>query len=156
MMMLKNPFLKLFRAVFFFLPFLFLVISIVSCGEEKKAPAPTSNKIIIKQEFKDKVAEKRQSDDYLLLENSCLYCHTIGTLKEKEVAPTMQEVRDVYKQSYSSKEAFIQSFIDFCENPIKEKSLMPNAIEQFGLKDDAGHAKEDVEDIAAYLFDYQF
>ncbi len=154
--MLKNPFLKLLRVSFFFISLFFLSISLVSCGEEKKAPAATSNKIVIKQEFKDKVRSEKTSDEYLLLENSCLYCHTIGTNTEKEVAPTMQVVRDIYKQAHPNKEAFVQSFLDFCENPVAEKALMPSAIEQFGMMEDAGHTKEDVEDIAAYLFDYPF
>ena len=154
--MLKYPFLKLFRVLSLFISLFFLSISLVSCGEEKKTPAPTSNKIVIKQEFKDKVVNQKSSDEYMLLEMSCLYCHTIGAPKEKEVAPTMQVIKDVYKQAHPTKEAFIKSFQDFCKNPVAENSLMPSAIEQYGLMDDAGHVKEDLEDIASYLFDYQF
>lgn len=133
-----------------------LSISVVSCGEEKKPTAPKSNKIVIKQEFRDKVADKKSSDDYMLLETSCLYCHTIGTPKEKEVAPNMQVIRDVYKSVYPTKSDFIDSFVNFTVKPSKELSIMQSAIDQYGLMEDAGHTKEDVEDIADYLFDYQF
>jgi len=150
--MLRSPLLKLLSFIFVSI----LMITLVSCGEEKKPTAPTSTNIVIKQEFKDKVADKKNSDEYMLLETSCLYCHTIGSVKETEVAPTMRVIRDVYKQAYPTKEAFIKSFQEFCENPVAEKSLMPSAIEQYGLMEDAGHIKEDVEDIAAYLFDYKF
>ena len=155
-MMLNIPFLKLFRVFSLYSSLFFISIGLISCGEEKKEPVPTSNKIIIKQEFKDKVATKKSSDEYLLLENTCLYCHTIGTPKEIEVAPPMQVVRDIYKQTYPVKEEFIKSFTEFCGKPDAEKSLMKSAIDQYGLIDDLGHTKEDVEEIAAYLFDYQF
>lgn len=158
-MMLKTPFLKLFRKFFLFNFLIILSVTITSCGEEKKiqAPTPTSTKIVIKEEFKNKVAEK-STDEYMLLETSCLYCHRMSNSSKENtlIAPFMHEVRDVYKKEYPSKSDFVKAIIAYKLNPSVDKSLMPDAIEQYGVMPDTGILEEDIEEITTYLFDYQF
>jgi len=136
---------------------LFLIIFLTSCGESPKDPKKksTSNKVELKESFKEKVA-KHNAEEYKLLDNTCLYCHTIKESQEKEIAPKMQVVVNVYKQAYPSKQAFIDAFVNFTIAPTKEKVIMKGDYATYGLMEDAGHTKDDVAEIAAYLYEYKF
>ncbi len=158
-MILQFPFRPLKRTVIY-VSLSLLTIVTTGCDDKKqettkKSTTTTSDKIVLKQSFKDKMAYK-DSDEYKLMENTCLYCHKIGTSEEKEIAPKMQIIRDVYKKSFPSKEAFVNAFVKFTVSPAKENSIMPGSVEQYGLMEDSGITKDDVEDIAAYLYDFKF
>lgn len=120
-----------------------------ACNSDKK----TDEKVEIKESFKEKVAEEHME----LLESACLYCHRLKPIEgEKEIAPLMQVTVDVYKAQYPKKEDFVKAFINFTIDPKAEKSLMQSAIDQYGLMPNSGIVKEDVEEIANYLYDYKF
>jgi cytochrome c5 len=156
--MLLNPLEKLLKKQILFYSLVLVSISLIGCGKEKKPPVSTSNKIVIKQEFKDKVAEKH-TDGYLFLETSCLYCHKMDNSLQDDsnaIAPTMQEVRNTYKKVYPSKSDFIDAMTKFKLKPSTDNSLMQDAIKKYGTMPDTGITKEDIEEIAAYLFDYKF
>jgi cytochrome c2 len=136
---------------------LFFIIFLSSCNETPKEQKkkPISNKVELKESFKEKIA-KHNAEEYKLLDNTCLYCHTIKESKEKVIAPKMQVVVNVYKQAYPSKQAFIDAFVDFTIAPTKEKVIMKGDLATYGLMEDAGHTKDDVAEIAAYLYEYKF
>ena len=151
-MKLDFPFRKPSQSIVVFLLSTFLL---TACGNDKpKSNTVTSNKIVIKQSFKDKMAYK-STDSYKLLENTCLYCHAIGDTDAKPVAPPMLVVRDVYKQNYPTKEAFVNALVKFTVDPSEDKAIMKGDLAQYGLMEDSGITKDDVEEIAAYLYDFK-
>ncbi len=152
--MISFPLFRMFKKT---TPFLLIVGFIfTSCGDEKsKKKSTSSNKIVLKQSFKDKLSYKN-TDDYKLLENSCLYCHKIGASADNEIAPTMKTVRDVYKLNYSSKQDFVDAFVKFTTKPSEDNAILQAAVKRYGLMEDCGLTKEDVEDIASYLYDFKF
>lgn len=139
--------------VFFTLIFIFNFF--ISCSDNNQKKSTKPEEVQLKQEFKDKIARQNE-DSHMLLESACLYCHRIEDYPEEEVAPKMQVIRDVYKGTYPDRQAFIDAFVKFSVQPSEELSIMQSAIDQYGLMEDAGHTKDDIEDIADYLFDYQF
>jgi hypothetical protein len=135
---------------------LILFFSIFACADKAKEAKKniTPLKVEVKQSFKDKVAEYN-AEEFKLLDNSCLYCHYIKEPQDKIVAPKMQLVVEVYKQAYPTKQAFIDAFVDYAVTPTNEKAIMKGDVETYGLMDDAGHTKEDVTELAIYLYNHK-
>ena len=138
------------------LVFLYTML-IVSCGDtpKNKPKKPTSGKVELKQSFKRKVVE-HNAEKYMLLDNSCLYCHTVGEVSEDLVAPKMIKIRDVYKNKYTNKQDFIDAMVSFTIAPTEEKAIMKEDVVTYGLMEDAGHTKEEVVEIAEFIYDYKF
>lgn len=104
-----------------------------------------------KEESKDD-KEVAGLDGKKLMEKDCYSCHnTQGT--DNMLAPPMSRVRDHYWDDDISKEDFVAAIADWCENPTEEKSLMPGARRKFGLMPKQPFEREEVEAIAAYLYD---
>ena len=91
-------------------------------------------------------------DGKTLMENNCYSCHnTQGT--DNMLAPPMQRVKDHYLDENTTKNDFIQSIVDWCENPTEEKSRMPGARNKFGLMPKQEFDSDEVRAIADYLYD---
>ena len=83
---------------------------------------------------------------------ACNSCHnTTGA-----VAPPAFAVQKHYKKAFASKEEFIKAISNFVSNPNAENALLQPAIEKFGLMPKMQFEKEDLAQIAAYLFDGEF
>jgi thioredoxin-related protein len=115
-----------------------------------------NQKVTLKKEFIEKQVQK-EADMHLLLESSCLYCHRLQPIEgEKEIAPMMQVVVDVYKAKYPLKEDFIKSITAFTVNPENTESLMPSAVEIYGKMPNSAIDELDAQDLANFLFTYDF
>lgn len=126
-----------------------------SCQTKQKESMIESEKVVVKQSFKDKISEKN-AEAYQLLDYSCLYCH--GMEEVLNNAPSMQEIYTVYKKVYPLKQNFVNAFIAFSQPKFNVTFLMKsNGVQQCDVKQkDAEYAPEDIDEIAAYLFDYDF
>ena len=105
------------------------------------------------------IPEKNSSEAYLLMEQKCFICH-IGkpdpSRKASMLAPPMMRVQAHYKPSFSDRESFVKAVSNFVLNPTEEAALMPGAIRKFNLMTNLNYDKQEVEKIAALLFDMDF
>jgi len=91
-------------------------------------------------------------DGQALMKHHCYSCHnTQGT--SNMLAPPMSRVKDHYYSEGVSRKTFIEAIVKWVENPNEETSVMPGALRKFGLMPKQNFDKQDVEAIAAYLYD---
>lgn len=70
-----------------------------------------------------------------LMATYCHTCHGVGELAMDEMlAPPLWGVRAHYLERYSEPEAFVDAMTGFILEPSTEGSLMPLALERYGLK----------------------
>ena len=98
-----------------------------------------------------KISEN-ETDGLALMEKNCYSCHnTQGT--DNMLAPPMQRVKDHYLDENTTKDEFVSSIVEWCENPNEEDSRMPGARNKFGLMPKQEFDSKEIEIIAAYLFE---
>jgi len=88
-----------------------------------------------------------------LMETKCFACHNPKAGKSEQMAPPMIAIKNQYLEKFKSKEEFVSHFIDFTSNPQKDKSLMADAVEQFNLMPNMNFDKEELKNIAEYVYD---
>lgn len=89
-----------------------------------------------------------------LLQQNCYACHSVSTKSHDEIiAPPMAAVKRRYLMSYSTKEEFIEAFTNWVLNPLEENALMRGAVVNFKVMPKQNFKKEDIEKIAAYIFE---
>lgn len=76
--------------------------------------------------------------------------------KGSMLAPPMMRIQAHYKPSFSDRERFAKAVSSFVLNPTEESALMPGAIRKFNLMTNLNYDKQEVEKIAALLFDIDF
>ena len=89
----------------------------------------------------------------VLIEQHCYSCHAPQMNGQDRLAPPIQMVKMHYTREYSSKKAFVNAIARWVENPSEEKSIMPGAINRFGLMTPYPIEEEDVRLIADYLYE---
>ena len=88
-----------------------------------------------------------------LFQGNCVSCHdTLQTIS----APAMKEVQSVYKQRFTTKEAFKTFMVTWISKPSEKEALMPSAIKKHGLMPQLGYDKPSLESIAEFLYDAHF
>lgn len=88
-----------------------------------------------------------------LLESKCFACHNNNVPKQNALAPPMIAVKEAYRENTEDRAAFIERFVDFVSSPTREKALLKEAVNEYNLMAYEGTKKEDLEKIAAYLYD---
>jgi cytochrome c553 len=69
-----------------------------------------------------------------LMQTHCNNCHGVkGKTHDQLLAPPLWGVRMNYMKKYPEAEAFIESMSDFLTEPKHGDSLMPQAVDRFGL-----------------------
>ena len=122
---------------------LFIIAVLVSC---KDSDRPNYTK-------KDANTVASNDKGEKLMKAYCYSCHTASVPHEARMAPPMFAVKNHYKSASTTKEEFIAQFTSFTLDPTEEKSKMRGAIKRFGLMPKQYFKKEDVEAIAAYIYD---
>jgi len=84
----------------------------------------------------------------------CASCHGLsgGMDMSKRIAPPIAGVRRHYLDSYPDRDSFVMIIADWVENPDAGKSLMPGAIRRFNIMPRLTVDRQDVEKIAAYIY----
>ena len=96
------------------------------------------------------------AEGYKLLQQKCFICHMETPnrkMKETMAAPPMLRIKEHYKPSFHSKEAFVEAVVDFVTNPTEEKILMPGAARRFKIMPNLGYTEADVRLISETLYD---
>ncbi|NOQ89315.1 MAG: c-type cytochrome [Gammaproteobacteria bacterium] len=89
-----------------------------------------------------------------LYKTYCSACHGAsgGMDMNKRVAPPIIAVRMHYIGSYPDEMSFVAAVADWVEQPDTSNSLMRGAIRKFNIMPPVSVAREDVQKIAAYIY----
>jgi len=115
--------------------FILLLIGSIFAQQEKPAPADKG---------------------YQLIKTYCYVCHNPNvTRHDQMIAPPMMMVKRHYQPNFTNKEDFINAIVNWVHHPSAEKALMPGAVRKFKIMPPLAYPKEDLEAIAAYMFDHE-
>ncbi len=126
---------------------LFGVLFLISCTgreSEKQSEVKTEQNAEVK-----KLTAKEK------FETMCGICHW-QKMPEKPVAPPVYNVRRRYLMQYPNEEQFVDAVSKWVEKPEHEKALLHGAVERFNVMPKLGYSKEDVKEIAAYIYKTEF
>ncbi len=125
---------------------------LASCSTNSSSPSEVKKK----NESPTAVAMQSNDKGMALAEKYCLACHTLKPARGKVeglAAPPFPGVVMHYKKAYPKKEDFIKAFVNYVPKPDSAKSVMPGAIERFGLMPPMPIPEDSVRLIAATLYD---
>jgi mono/diheme cytochrome c family protein len=96
-----------------------------------------------------------QTDNgYTLMKNNCYACHNPKATSHDEIlAPPFKAVKMHYTRAYDSKEEFVNAMVSWVQNPDEDKALMFGAVKRFKVMPKLALPTEDLEKIAAYIYD---
>ncbi len=132
------------KLILFFLTVILLLFSCTGRKEKKQNEGKTG----VGTEIKKLTAEEK-------FKTMCGICHW-QEMPGKPVAPPVFMVRRRYLMQYPGEEEFVNAVAGWVENPSREKALMHGAVERFNVMPKLGYAKEDVKEIAAYIYRTEF
>lgn len=89
---------------------------------------------------------------FQLLQSSCFSCHSPDANIENKVAPTMAALKKHYVKEGVTKAGFTNAFAAFVNDPVEEKSIIPQATEQFGLMPKLDFSEEQLSQMAGYVY----
>jgi cytochrome c553 len=91
-----------------------------------------------------------------LVETKCYVCHSpSASEQEGRIAPPMAAIKARYSKEGYDKTEFIKHIQEFVANPTEGKALMYGAVKRFGVMPKQQFAKEDIKQIAEYVYDYK-
>lgn len=87
-----------------------------------------------------------------LLNTTCYVCHSPSAGMNARIAPPMEAVKRRYQMAYSSEKDFIEAIISFTVNPGEDSSIMPGAVDKFGVMPVQNFKEEDMRAVAKYIY----
>jgi len=87
-----------------------------------------------------------------LIAKHCYLCHANEAPSASRIGPPMTHVKDYYLTNYPTQEEFTEHLISFVQDPAEENSIMPGALEKFGLMPKQQFPLEALHQIADYLY----
>jgi len=90
-----------------------------------------------------------------LMENKCYLCHSPKAAEASMIAPPMVAIKARYSKEAKTKKEFIADLWNFVEKPTKEQAKLKGAVKRFGLMPYQPYKQEDIEAIAAFMYDYE-
>lgn len=90
-----------------------------------------------------------------LMENKCYLCHSPKAAEASMIAPPMVAIKARYSKEPKTKKEFIADLWNFVEKPTKEHAKLKGAVKRFGLMPYQPYKQEDIEAIAAFMYDYE-
>ncbi len=93
-------------------------------------------------------------EGYTLMKNNCYVCHNPSAKSHDSIiAPPFKAVKMHYTKTYDNKKDFVEAVVNWVQNPQEDKSLMPGAIKRFKVMPKLPLKAEQLEKIAAYIYD---
>ena len=115
------------------------------------------NKQITTKTTYKKVAVKtatQNSEGLKLFQQNCYACHSVITKSHDEIiAPPMIAVKRRYMMEYSTKDDFVKAIVTYASDPKAENALMIGAVDKFKIMPKQAFTKEDLTEIATYIYD---
>lgn len=128
-----------------------VVLALASCNQnstEENVNEVSSNETQIEVEDK----KDDLSKGFQLLESGCFSCHSPNPNSETKIAPSLVDIKSNYLHEGMSKEEFSNSFVEFAIDPNEEKVKIVGAVEQFGLMPKFNFSKEQLSEMASYIY----
>jgi cytochrome c553 len=125
-----------------------LFISLISCEETSKKNPYT--KIDAVQNEADIARQSKQN-----MENQCYVCHNPKSSKKNRVGPPIAAIKARYMKDAATKEEFVSAIWNFVEKPSKEKAKLKGAVKRFGVMPYQKFNQQEIEAIAAFIYEYQ-
>jgi len=94
-----------------------------------------------------------QSRGKELMETKCYVCHATQATHNSRLAPPMMAVKRHYQRGGVSKEEFTERIWQWVQNPNAEEASMHGAVKRFGVMPKQEFSEEEIEQIAAYMYD---
>lgn len=120
-----------------------LVIFLSNCKEVTKPQIDSASR----------AAQTARNDDLTLLVNSCTNCHSLTSDSENQIAPDLSQIKERYLLKSSNRIEFVELMSGFLLEPKEEISLMPDAIDKYGLMSKLTLTKEIYKEIISSLYD---
>lgn len=133
-----------------YLSFLSILIVFYSCKDSNQAEYITTS-----ENIEGKIQVVKTHPGKKLLETQCYVCHNPKTSEGNRIAPPMIAIKAHYISGETKKEDFIRDIRSFIDSPSVDKARMRGAVRKFGVMPYQPFKKEDINNIAEYLFDYQ-
>ncbi|GGD58382.1 c-type heme family protein [Muriicola marianensis] len=118
-----------------------------SCKDGKK------NELVPVEEAARLEMEQSRAYGKQIVERECYICHDPSSTEMSMIAPPMVAVRSHYMDKRTSREEFTQSLTNWLNDPQPEKVKMKGAFKRFGIMPYQPYSVDDIQDIAAYLYD---
>jgi hypothetical protein len=94
------------------------------------------------------------STGYLLLQEKCMSCHSSTvTNHDDRLAPPMFAIKKRYLKTYTNRDDFIEGITTWATNPKEDKAMMHGAVNKFKVMPNMNFAKEDLVNIAGFIYD---
>lgn len=91
-----------------------------------------------------------------LFNNRCMICHKLAPTHDELLAPPMRGIQMNYKRQFDTQQEFIDAIVNWASSPDSTKSIMPGALDQFGLMPYLSFKEEELQLIAKYIYDADF
>lgn len=128
---------------------LFLTILLQNCNQKHSDSDIPKENTVNKQE----VSEKPEGLE--LVETQCYTCHSPSASESERAALPMISIKLAYLQASKSKEEFINSILDYAQNPQNDNAQLKDAFKKYGIMPKQDYNKNDLNKIASYLYDYK-
>lgn len=95
-------------------------------------------------------------DGSTLFKDNCESCHGTKARGPDRVAPPMVAVKNHYLSEYPSEEKFVAAIADWLKKPDHGKTLMPGAVQRFGVMPPLELEPDARRDLAKYIYATDF
>lgn len=123
--------------------FTILLLSNCSTGDKK---------VKVIDESKVDFTEIDLAEGFEILEANCFSCHSPNVKANTGIAPTMASIKTSYMKGNVQEDKFVVDMWDFLHEPTLEKSKMPEAVEKYNLMPKMSYNKNQISNIAHYLY----
>ncbi|WP_456442619.1 c-type cytochrome [Psychroserpens sp.] len=124
------------------------MLVLASCNKTKQDTVSKTESVAVN------ATKVEQSEGYTLFKNNCYACHSVISASHDEIiAPPMVAVKRRYQKSYTSKETFVEAFVNWSKDPKEENALMRGAVQQFKVMPKQVFNEADLKKIASYIYD---
>lgn len=96
--------------------------------------------------------EQTYQKGFEIVTQNCVSCHSPNANAEARLAPPLFAVKKHYSENHETEKAFVDAMSTFLTKPSSESSLMPHAIDKFGLMPNLDYTKEQYAAVASYIY----
>jgi len=128
---------------------LFISLVIVSCSNGSAEESAKQENVVVEEVVLS--ASGKTGEE--LLNDRCMICHKLAPTHDELLAPPMRGIQMNYKGQFDTKEEFVDAVVTWASGPDSTKSIMPGALDQFGLMPYMSFEEEELQLIANYIYD---
>lgn len=127
------------------------VLLLSACSEQSASKTPTAENTETLTANSTLSASAQKGEKAFLV---CNTCHNAAL--DPPQAPPMWAVSNRYKKSFPDQESFVAAVVDFVNSPSVDKAIMHRPVQKMGLMPPMPLPKEQLTNIANYLYEHPF